>query len=494
MQKQKKHTIAESLILPCAVELCKAVLDEKAAIEIQKVPLSNDSIKRRIDDMAVDVERQLILKIQKADGYSLQLDESVDITNKAQLLCYVRYMGDKNFEEEMLFCKALETHTRALDLFNTVNDYLIKNGLNWDSCISISTDGAAAMTGKRSGFITCVQEKNHRVVGIHCIIHREALASKSMQGHLNCVFLTAVKIVNFIKARALNSRLFTTPCEEMGAEHTQLFLHTEVRWLSRGRVFTRLFELREELQIFLEGTKSELPKSVKNLEFVSLLAYLADIFDKLNNLNSSLQGSNVTILDLTDKALAFVRKIGIWISGVEEMDFSLFRNFKEYTDQCGTEQFMYKLRDVINEHLVALDGNFRYYFNDMIENVKQYDWLRNPFLCEESVVSHLPFSTQEEFVELRSDRTLELNFKNQALVDFWVGIQNEFPELFTKARLLLLQFPTTYLCESSFLAMVIIKTKNRNRIALEGDLRLALTKIMPDIQALCDQRQAQVSH
>ena len=176
------------------------------------------------------------------------------------------------------------------------------------------------------------------------------------------------------------------------------------------------------------------------------------------------------------------------------MDFSIFRNFKEYTDQCGTEQFMYKLRDVINEHLVALDGNFRYYFNDMIENVKQYDWLRNPFLCEESVVSHLPFSTQEEFVELRSDRTLELNFKNQALVDFWVGIRNEFPELFTKAKLLLLQFPTSYLCESSFSAMVIIKTKNRNRIALEGDLRLALTKIMPDIQALCDQRQAQVSH
>ena len=136
---KKTHTIAESLILPCAVELCKAVLDEKAAVEIQKVPLSNDSIKRRIDDMAVDVERQLILKIQKADGYYLQLDESVDITNKAQLICYVRYMGDKNFEEEMLFCKALETHTRALDLFNTVNDYLIKNGLNWDSCISIST-------------------------------------------------------------------------------------------------------------------------------------------------------------------------------------------------------------------------------------------------------------------------------------------------------------------------------------------------------------------
>ena len=333
-----------------------------------------------------------------------------------------------------------------------------------------------------------------QLVGIHCIIHREAFASKSMQGHLNSVFVTAVKIVDFIKARSLNSRLFTTLCDEMRAEHTQLLLHTDVRWLSRGRVFTRLFELRVELQIFLEQTKSDLLESIKNFEFVSFLAYMADIFEKLNNLNSSLQGSKVIILDLTDKVLAFIRKLCIWNSGVQEMNFGMFRNFNEYTDQYKTELSINKLKDIISEHLVALDNNFRYYFNDMIENAKQDDWLRNPFLCEESVVSHLPFSAQEQFVELQCDRTLEMKFNNQTLIDFWVGIRNEFSELFSKAKNFLLQFPSTYLCEASFSAMVNIKTKNRNRIGLEGDLRLALTKIVPDAEALCEKRQAQVSH
>ena len=123
---------------------------------------------------------------------------------------------------------------------------------------------------------------------------------------------------------------------------------------------------------------------------------MADIFEKLNNLNSSLQRPKVTILDLTDKVLAFIRKICIWNSGVQEIDFGMFRNFKEYTDQYKTELSIRKLKDLISEHLVALDDNFLYYFNDMIENAKQYDWLRKQFLCEESVVSHLPSSAHEK--------------------------------------------------------------------------------------------------
>ena len=62
----------------------------------------------------------------------------------------------------------------------------------------------------------------------------------------------SIKIVNFIKSRPLHSRLFATLCTEMGAEHQQLLLHTKVRWLSRGRVLIRLFELRFEVKVFLE--------------------------------------------------------------------------------------------------------------------------------------------------------------------------------------------------------------------------------------------------
>jgi len=46
------------------------------------------------------------------------------------------------------------------------------------------------------------------------MIHGEALAAKDMNEDLTYVFSTCVKIVNFVKARPLNHRLFENICRE----------------------------------------------------------------------------------------------------------------------------------------------------------------------------------------------------------------------------------------------------------------------------------------
>ena len=69
---------------------------------------------------------------------------------------------------------------------------------------------------------------------------------------------TAVTTVNFVKARATNSRICTALCEEVGTDHHFLFIHTEVRWLSRERILTRLFIPREELCIFFFDKRPDL--------------------------------------------------------------------------------------------------------------------------------------------------------------------------------------------------------------------------------------------
>jgi len=98
----------------------------------------------------------------------------------------------------------------------------------------------------------------------------------------------------------------------MGSEHEVLLYYTEVRWLSRGQVMKRLYELREEISNFLIEKQSSLSKHFDSIEFVHGLAYLTDIFSHLNEVNISIQEKEVTIMDASEKINAFVSKISLW--------------------------------------------------------------------------------------------------------------------------------------------------------------------------------------
>jgi hypothetical protein len=107
-----------------------------------------------------------------------------------------------------------------------------------------------------------------------------------MPSKFKTVLENNVKIINFIKARPLNSRLFSLLCDDMGSEHKQLLLHSEVRWLSWGKVLTRLFELRQEVLLFVREIKEDYTSFLVDDMWLSILAYLSDVFSKLNELKS----------------------------------------------------------------------------------------------------------------------------------------------------------------------------------------------------------------
>jgi hypothetical protein len=73
----------------------------------------------------------------------------------------------------------------------------------------------------------------------------------------------------------------------MEAEYEHILLHTEVRWLFRGRVEQQVFELRKELFVFLNEHNSVSAQPLRDDVWNAKLAYLADIFDVLNGLNAS---------------------------------------------------------------------------------------------------------------------------------------------------------------------------------------------------------------
>jgi hypothetical protein len=82
----------------------------------------------------------------------------------------------------------------------------------------------------------------------HCSLHRHALVVRVMLNSFISVLDNAVQIVNFIKARPINSRMFKLLCYDVGCEYETLIFHPKVRWLSRGKVMMTVFQLRMKLQ------------------------------------------------------------------------------------------------------------------------------------------------------------------------------------------------------------------------------------------------------
>ena len=120
------------------------------------------------------------------------------------------------------------------------------------------------------------------------------MATKTLPPKLAEVLKIVVECVNYVRNSALKHRIFKELCNEMGSEFEVLMYHSNVRWLSRGKVLNRVFAMRVELALFLQKHQHCHADYFENSEFILLLAYM-DIFDALNHLNQQMQGGGTII-------------------------------------------------------------------------------------------------------------------------------------------------------------------------------------------------------
>jgi zinc finger BED domain-containing protein 5/7/8/9 len=155
-----------------------------------------------------------------------------------------------------------------------------------------------------------------------------------------------------------------------------------------------------------------------------------------------------------------------------------------------------QVQDIIEEHISKLITDFDHYIP---ENALKYSWIRNPFNIE---AEDLPdeiiniSKLQEQLIEIQNDETLHYDFKRQkeSLSSFWIKVYKEKPILGGEALKALLPFATTFLCEAGFSALTVTKTKYRNRLQPEDDLRCSLSSKSPRFEELIKTIQCQGSH
>ncbi|KAL4084165.1 hypothetical protein QTP88_027998 [Uroleucon formosanum] len=412
-RSKKPHTIGESLIKPCALEMVELVCGLEQRKKIEAIPLSYDTINSRISDMSTNILEQVIRELDSTSfPFSMQLDE------------------------------------------------------------------------------TLIKKEIPDIIITHCFLHRYALASKTLPTNLKEVMTTAVKVVNFIRARALHHRLFKVLCQEMGTEHEVLLYYTEVRWLFRGQVMKRLYELREEISYFLIERQSSLSKYFDSIEFVHGLAYLTDIFSHLNEINISIQGKEVTIMDASEKINAFVSKISLWKRRLQSENLPNFPTLEQELSKNNIA-LSSSTKAQICEYLDVLENSFGNYFDFTFS--KSEIWLCNPFLVDLNTIYDSDL-VKDELIDLRSKEMARHEFQSKNLIEFWCSLTMAYPRAVSTAMKFLIPFATTYLCESGFSTMITIKTKSRNRLDIKDDMRVALSNTVPDFKAILQSKQQQMSH
>ncbi|KAF7645378.1 hypothetical protein LDENG_00205800 [Lucifuga dentata] len=220
-----------------------------------------------------NLELQLQSKVDNFDFFSLALDESSDVCDRAQLLIFVPGITkDFKIMEELAAVRSMKGTTTRSDLFMEVNACFDKLGLKWD---------------KLAG-------------------------------------------VNFIRARALNHRQFVALLEEQDSEHGDIGYHAAVRWLSLGKVLKRVWDLSAEIQDFCEKKGKDIPE-LSDADWMADLAFAVDVTALMNELNTKLQGKGLFVHEMYSLVKAFMIKLQFLSSKLEGNILTHIPTLKEAT-------------------------------------------------------------------------------------------------------------------------------------------------------------------
>ncbi|KAJ8352217.1 hypothetical protein SKAU_G00236930 [Synaphobranchus kaupii] len=167
------------------------------------ISLTRNTVADRVTELSSDLSSQMKEKIKSFIAFSIAIDESTDVTDIAQLAIFIRGVDETlTITEELLELVPMNDTTTADDIFSSLVGALDKVGVDWSRAVSLATDGAPSMVGRKAGVATKFRDKGrNRVVtqyddSIHAFKMKLSLWETQLSNgdteHFSC--LTAVRL------------------------------------------------------------------------------------------------------------------------------------------------------------------------------------------------------------------------------------------------------------------------------------------------------------
>ncbi|XP_043437632.1 general transcription factor II-I repeat domain-containing protein 2-like isoform X1 [Prionailurus bengalensis] len=454
------------------------------------ISLTGNTVAQRVKDMAENLQDKLREKVKSFVTFSIAVDESTYINNTRQLIIFIRGV-DENFDitEELLDMVPMTDPTAENDLFLYVEKSLEKFNVDWSKLVSVTTDGAPAMVCDNTGLVAKLKSKvkmffrDAELKSIHCIIHQELFCTKKLK--LEHVMDVVINTVDWIRTRGSNHRQFRALLEELNAQYGNLLYYTKVRWLSRGMVLKRFFELIKEIDVFMSSKGKPLPQLTSE-DWIRDLAFLVDITNHLNTLNISLQRRSQVVTQMYDSVCSFLAKLSLWEAHLAANNLAHFPTLKSVS-RNERDGLIYIPK------IVELKMEFQKRFFDFKHYENELILFSSPFSINIDSVNE---ELQMEVIELQCNTVLKTKYDDIGIPEFYKYLSKSYPKYRKHCAKILSMFGSTYVCEQLFSVMKLSKTKFRSQLkdtGLHSVLHIATRNIRPDIDILVQKKRCQVS-
>ena len=142
---------------------------------------SDTSVREIFLTLGKVIKEYTLKKVRDSEFYGILTDEMTDIAVVSQLVTFVQFFDCESEKIETNFLSVqnvMEQYTSANSeaIYNLLKDELQLCNLDQNKMIGLATDGAAVMTGARSGVAQRLKQDNPVLINIHCICHKLALA------------------------------------------------------------------------------------------------------------------------------------------------------------------------------------------------------------------------------------------------------------------------------------------------------------------------------